>query len=85
MTQFEKRAFGMTEENIRRQYMETLTARAVGLEHVVAGILSDCQEMLPLDENDEMSPSDDLIRRQLNIAKHILFEMAKEKREMENV
>jgi len=82
MTQFEQQAFGMSEKEVERQYMQSTTAKFSGLEMVVAGILSDCQEMLPVDEDGVMSASDDMIRKQLNIAKHILFEM-QEKREAE--
>jgi hypothetical protein len=41
-----KEMFGMSESDIREQYMESITAKLSGLEMVVAGILSDCQELL---------------------------------------
>jgi hypothetical protein len=49
-----------------------LTAKLSGTEMLVAGILSDCQEML------EMGYDKDQIRKQLNIAKFCLFENQKE-------
>lgn len=68
MTEFEKNCYGMTEEDIREQYLNSLTAKLSGIDMVVAGILSDCQEML------SMNYDNDSIRKQLNIAKFCLFE-----------
>lgn len=67
MTPFEERCYGMSEADIREDYMNSLTARLSGLDMVVGGILSDCQEML------EYGYDKDLIRKQLNIAKFIVF------------
>ena len=61
--------FGMTKEDIREEYMEGLTAKLSGLEMVVAGILSDIQELTAMGYDKEY------IRKQLNVAKFILFEM----------
>ena len=66
----ELQMFGMSESDIREQYMESITAKFSGLEMVVAGILSDCQEILAYGNNSET------IRKQLNVAKFILFEMS---------
>ena len=41
-----KEMFGMSESDIREQYMESITAKLSGLEMAVAGILSDCQELI---------------------------------------
>jgi hypothetical protein len=60
--------FGMSTDDIREQYMNSLTAEFCGLEMVVAGILSDAQELLVMDRKDES-------RKLMNIAKFILFEM----------
>ena len=68
MTEFEKNCYGMTEEDIREEYLNSLTAKLSGIDMVVAGILSDCQEML------SMNYDNDSIRKQLNIAKFCLFE-----------
>lgn len=70
MTEFEKNCYGMTEADIREDYMEGITARFSGLEMVVMGILSDAQHM---QETDYFTK--DAIRKQLNIAKFILSEM----------
>lgn len=67
--------YGILEDDIREVYMDSITAKLSGLETVVAGILSDCQEIVAV------GGSDQTIRRQLNIAKFILFEMSKAKRE----
>ena len=68
MTEFETNCYGMTEEDIREEYVNGITGRLSGIEMVVAGILSDCQEMLA------MGYDSDTIRKQLNIAKFCLFE-----------
>jgi hypothetical protein len=75
MTEFEKNCYGMTEDDIREQYMESITARFSGLEMVVMGILSDVQHM---QETDYFSKED--IRKQLNVAKFILGEVMDAKR-----
>mgnify|MGYP003342793385 FL=1 len=69
MTSFENKCYGMSEADIREQYMQSITARISGLEMVVMGILSDCQEMLV------MNYDKDYIRKQMNIAKFILSEI----------
>ena len=74
MTEFEKNCYGISEEDIREEYMNSLTARLSGLEMVVMSLLSDCQEVLPRDQYCES------IRKQLNVAKFILSEMMDEKR-----
>jgi len=63
-----KEMFGMSESDIREQYMESITAKLSGLEMVVAGILSDCQELTERGQSEQ-------VRKQLNVAKFILFEM----------
>ena len=68
MTEFEKQCYGMSEEGIRREYMEGLTARLSGLEMVVMSILSDSQELLAMGRTDEA-------RKEINRAKFILSEM----------
>ncbi len=78
MTEDQARMFGMSTDDIRDDYINSLTARLSGLEQVVAGILSDSQELL----NFNGDKAKDQIRKNLNIAKFILFEML-EKRESE--
>jgi hypothetical protein len=60
--------YGMTENQIREQYMESVSAKLGGMELVVAGILSDCQELTAMGRSEQ-------VRQQLNVAKFILFEM----------
>jgi hypothetical protein len=78
MTEFENNCYGMREEDIREQYINSITASISGLEMVVQSVLSDCQEMLPRDMYC------DAIRKQLNIAKFILSEMV-EVDKLENI
>ena len=86
MNEAEKRMYGMSQEDIQEQYIESLTARLSGLEMVVAGILSDCQEMLSMGTEVEggrpvVSPAAaERVRKQMNIAKFVLFEMMDAKR-----
>lgn len=72
MTEFESNCYGMTEQDIREQYMESITARCSGLEMVVMGIMSDCQEMMAMGTGPR---SVEYIRKQMNVAKFILSEM----------
>jgi len=67
--------FGMSEGDIREQYMESITAKFSGLEMVVAGILSDCQEL----NSSFYENKEEQIRKQLNVAKFILFEMQEQR------
>ncbi len=81
MREDEKRMYGMSQEDIRTYYMESITAEVSGLEMVVAGILSDCQEMMAAGVRIEngspvVSPlAVEQVRKQMNVAKFILFEM----------
>ena len=75
--------FGMSTDDIRNQYMNSITAKLSGQEMVIAGILSDCQEMIAMKNPTIPAPNtDEMIRKQLNVAKFILFEMM-DKRESE--
>lgn len=74
MTEFEQKCYGITEQDIRDEYMNSLTARLSGLEMVVMGVLSDSQELLAMGRSDDA-------RKQMNIAKFILSEMMEVKRE----
>ena len=76
MTEFEKNCYGMSTEDIREQYMESITAKFSGLEMVAMSILSDCQEMISMKNPSIPTPMvDQAIRKQLNIAKYILSEI----------
>lgn len=81
MTEDEKRMFGMSKNDIREQYLESITARCSGLEMVVMGILSDCQELnRTFHEGKEA-----MVGKQLNIAKFILCEMMDRRESEETV
>ena len=75
-TYSETKMYGMTEAEIRRQYMESLTAKMSGQEMVVMGILSDCQEMLSMGAGPRAVEH---VRQQMNVAKFILCEMMNNK------
>ena len=82
MTEFEKNCYGMSQEDIRAQYMESLTARISGLEMVVMGLLSDAQELQAA--GIELRTAADAVaidqsRKNMNIAKYILSEMMEER------
>ena len=76
MTKDEELMFGMSKDDIQEQYIESLTARLSGLEMVVASILSDTQELLSMGRAESA-------RKQMNIAKFVLFEMMDAKRKEE--
>jgi len=68
MTEFETKCYGMSEAQIREEYMNSITAKFSGLEMVAMGVLSDSQELLAMGRNEQA-------RKQINIAKFILSEM----------
>jgi hypothetical protein len=68
MTEFEKNCYGITEAQIREEYMNSITAKFSGLEMVAMGVLSDSQELLAMGRTEQA-------RKQINIAKFILSEM----------
>jgi hypothetical protein len=72
MTEFESKCYGMSQADIREEYMNGLTARISGLEMVVMSLLSDCQELQSMGQNEA-------VRKQLNVAKFILSEMMEAK------
>ena len=71
MTEFESKCYGMTEQAIREQYMQSFTAQRCGLEMVVMGLLSDAQELQTFGHAQALDQS----RKNMNIAKFILSEM----------
>lgn len=71
MTEFEKNCYGMSADDIREEYMGSITARLSGLEMVAMGVLSDAQELMSFG-NDQAT---DQARKNINIAKFILSEM----------
>lgn len=72
MTDFEAKCYGMSTEDIRDEYMNSITAQYSGLEMVVMGIMSDCQEMLAMGAGPRAVEH---VRKQMNVAKFILCEM----------
>ena len=75
MTEFEQKCYGMTTEDIRVQYMQSITAKLSGLEMVVMGLLSDAQELQSFGNAQALDQS----RKNMNIAKFILSEMMEAK------
>ncbi len=71
MTEFEKNCYGMTESDIREQYLNSITATRIGLEMVAMSVLSDAQELMTFGHSQAM----DQARKNINIAKFILSEM----------
>ena len=71
MTEFEKNCYGMSADDIREEYMGSITARLSGLEMVAMSVLSDAQELMSFG-NDQAT---DQARKNINIAKFILSEM----------
>ena len=68
--------YGMSTKDIQEQYMNSITAKFSGLEMVVMGILSDCQEMMAMKNPTIPSPkTDEYVRKQMNVVKYILCEM----------
>lgn len=84
MNEAEKRMYGMSKEDIEEQYMDSLTAKFCGLEMVVASLLSDTQELMAMGGN-EKNPLIEQARKNLNIAKFVLFEMMDRREEKEAV
>ena len=76
MTEFEKNCYGLTEADIREEYIQSLTAKLCGIEMVVMGILSDAQHMVEVGMSDRA-------RKYMNIAKFILSEQMDARREKE--
>jgi hypothetical protein len=74
ITEFEKNCYGMSESDIRKQYMESFTARMTGLEMVVMSILSDAQELMSFGDTEQA-------RKELNRAKFILGEMMEDRKQ----
>jgi len=69
MTEFERNCYGISEAQIRKEYMDGITAKFSGLEMVAMSILSDAQEMMVAGFDQ------DRVRKQINIAKFVLCEI----------
>ncbi len=68
MTEFEQNCYGMSVDDIRDEYMHSLTGKLSGQEMVVMSILSDAQELMAMGRTESA-------RKLMNIAKFILGEM----------
>jgi hypothetical protein len=82
MTEFEKNCYGMSTEDIRVQYMQSITAKLSGLEMVVMSLLSDAQELQTFGielRSAAHAVAIDQSRKNMNIAKFILSEMLEAK------
>jgi DNA-binding IclR family transcriptional regulator len=82
MTEFEKNCYGMSTEDIRVQYMQSITAQRCGLEMVVMGLLSDAQELQTFGielRTAAHAVAIDQSRKNMNIAKYILSEMLEQR------
>lgn len=75
MNEFEKKCYGISEKQIKQQYM----SRSDLLEMTVMGLLSDCQELIG--GATMKSATSETLRKQLNIAKYILSEMIDQRME----
>ena len=73
MTEFEKNCYGISEAQIRREYLNGISAKLSGLEMTAMSVLSDAQEML------SGGASKEAVRKQINIAKFILCEILESK------
>jgi len=80
MTEFESKCYGITEADIERQYMQSITARLSGLEMVAMGVLSDAQELLTFGH----AQATDQARKNINIAKYIITTMMEDRLLAEN-
>jgi len=67
MTEFEKKCYGMSTEDIKNQFFDSITFKLSGPTMVVAGLMSDAQEVMAMGDVESA-------RKFLNIAKFILFE-----------
>jgi hypothetical protein len=81
MTEFEKNCYGMSAQNIRDQYMQSITARLSGIEMVAMSVLSDAQELMSFGH----AQATDQARKNINIAKFILSEIMQAKEEEEDI
>jgi hypothetical protein len=67
MTEFEKQCYGMSVKAIRDLFFNSITFKLSGPTMVVAGLMSDAQEVMAMGDVESA-------RKFLNIAKFILFE-----------
>lgn len=75
MTEFESKCYGMSEADIREEYMNSITAKFSGLEMVAMSVLSDAQELMSFGHDQ----ATDQARKNINIAKFILSQMMEQR------
>jgi len=73
MTDQEMAMFGMDEQSIYDQYINSITTQLSGIEMTVMSIISDAQHVMEHGDNERA-------RKYMNIAKYILSEMMDQKR-----
>ena len=76
MTEFESKCYGMSEQDIKDQYLNSITARFSGLEMVAMSVLSDAQELMACNTAQTQNQA----RQHINIAKFILSTIMESKR-----
>ena len=78
----EVRMYGVTEAALRESIERSMTFKVSGPAMIVAGMLSDVQEMMAYDpyDSDTLSNIQEDQRQQLNRAKWVLFEYMSEER-----
>ena len=78
----EVRMYGTTEAALRESIERSMTFKVSGPAMIVAGMLSDVQEMMAYDpyDSDTLSNIQEDQRQQLNRAKWVLFEYMSEER-----
>lgn len=83
MTEFEKNAYGMSADQIRKQYLTGLVVETAGMEMVAMSILSDVQELMSAEFSAtsiaNAKANKKYINQQINIAKFVLMEMMDQK------
>ena len=79
MNDFEQKCYGVSAAEIRKHYINGITARRCGLEFVVMGLLSDAQELQSFGNAQALDQS----RKNMNIAKYILSEMMDQRQSSE--
>lgn len=67
MTQFERDCYGMSQDDIRNNIIDSITTKFACIEMTLMSVLSDAQTMLEFDDPDRA-------RKYMNIAKFILAE-----------
>ena len=73
MTEFENKCYGMSQDDIRNNIIDSITTKFACIEMTLMSVLSDAQTMLEFDDPDRA-------RKYMNIAKFILAEQIQAKK-----